>query len=340
MSGTADADARWRARAAETESAAQSVWRPAAASVGFPFDAGREPAIAFEESAPTEGDVVVRFVEGVRRPVVRVQPRALRRGEFLVPDDLAPLAASAALLAAARERALPPWIVAGGGIVATGAFERRLHARALGGAELRVGESELFGNATDDALAAAARVKALLRIARGEHALTRFVAALLDGHDEDTALELVGVADRAFLDAAAGTERARAAAALAGDPALPGLAAAREALAAGDVGAANDALARLDTSSAAADPWIAADVRLCRALIAVAKQDDAAAKSHFDAAPPSRIVRARERRIVEAGIAPRPQRSSAVDALLADWPDLDAKDVLVAALLAQTAVPK
>jgi HEAT repeat protein len=316
------ADARWRACVASTESAAQSVWPSAAAAIGFAFDAGREPMLAYDPAAPAEGDVVLRFVNGVRRPVARLQPQALLRGEFVVPDDLAPLMTSAALLSAAREHALPAWVVAGGGVAAGGAFDRRVHACALGGPEVRSREADIFGAAPEDPLAAAARVKALLRISRGERALARFVTALSDGRDEDTALALVGVSDRAFLDAAAGTERAHAASAIADDPALPMLVAARAALARGDVDAAADALAPLASSPVAADPWLAADLRLCQALVAAARGDAAGAKAAIDAAPPSRIVRIRERRIVETCIVPASQRGAAVRSVLTDWPDL------------------
>lgn len=319
-----EADPRWRARAAETASAVQSARAQAAGAVGFAFDAGREPAIAYDAEAPAEGDIVVRFVNGVRRPVVRLRPHALLSGEFVVPDDLSPLLASAALLSAAKEHALPEWVVTGGGIVAGGVFDRRVHGRALAGPELKTKEAELFGGTPGDPLAAAARAKALVRIARGERAFTRFVTALIDGRDEVTALALVGVSDRAFLDAATETERAHVASAIADDPALPALVVARAALARGDVAAADAALA---SSSAATDPWIAADVQLCRALVAASRRDAAATKAAFDAAPPSRIVRVLERRVVAAFVAPPEERIAAGHALLADWTELSWKPI-------------
>lgn len=335
-----EADARWRRRAADVESAARSAWAPASSATGFAFDRGREPLIAYDAAAPTEGDVVLRFVDGVRRPVVRLQPQALLRGEFVMPDDLGPLAATASLLSAANERAVPAWVVAGGGIVCGGAFERRLHVRALGGIKVISRESDLFGSYSDDPLAAAARVKALLRIARGERPLQRFAAALLDGHDEDTALALVGVADRAFLDAAAGTERARAASSIADDPELAWLATQRDKLGRGEVDG-SDAVA--DHASAATDgrnPWIAADVSLQKALIALVTGDVGQARKHLDAAPPSRVVRTQERRIVEALVAPPQERAEATRVLLEDWPRLATTQSVLRTLVMYPPVPK
>jgi hypothetical protein len=241
-------------------------------------------------------------------------------------------------MSAAKERALPAWVTAGGGVWCGGAFERRLHVRALGGTRVLSQEADLFPASSDDPLAAAARVKALLRIARGERPLQRFAAALLDGHDEDTALALVGVADRAFLDAAAGTERARAASAIAADPALPALVAARAALARGDVEAAAASLGPVAEAPAGGNPWIAADAHLCRALVAAAKADAARARASIAAAPPSRIVRAMERRAVEAFVAPPEQRAEAMRALVADWPQIDAAGGVLPGLVAKPAV--
>jgi hypothetical protein len=314
-----ESDTRWRRCAAEAESAARSATLTASSATGFAFDRGHEPLLVHDPAAPAEGDVVVRFVDGVRRPVARLRPQALLSGEFAVENDLAPLMARAALLSAAADRAAPEWVVAGGAIVAGGAFERRVHARALAGPEPRSRESEIFGDAESDALAAAARVEALLRIARGDRPLARFVSALAEGRDEEVALALVGVTNRTFLDAAAGTERARIAASIAADPGLPALVAARAALARDDLDAAQ---AALEGAPAAGDPWIAADVGLCRAMVAASRGDAANARALLDAAPPARIVRVRERRVVEGCLAPQSQRVAVVRAVLADFPEL------------------
>ena len=314
-----ESDPRWRGCAADAESAVRSATLPASSATGFAFDRGREPKLVYEPAAPAEGDVVIRFVDGVRRPVARLRPQALLSGEFAVPDDLVPLMARACLLSAAADRAPPEWVVAGGAIVAGGAFDRRVHERALGGPAPRSRESEIFGDGAGDALAAASRIKALVRIARGDRPLTRFVSALAEGRDEDAALAVVGVSDRTFLEAAAGTERARVAASIAGDPGLPILTAARVALARDDVDVAR---ALLEGAPAAADPWIAADLDLCRALAAAARGDAAKARAALAAAPPARIVRVRERRVVEGCLAAQSQRVAAVRAVLGDFPEL------------------
>jgi hypothetical protein len=314
-----ESDARWRRCAAEAESAARSASLPASSATGFAFDRGREPLLVYDAAAPGAGDVVIRFVDGVRRPVARLRPQALLSGEFAVPDDVVPLMARASLLSAAADRAPPEWVLAGGAMVAGGVFDRRVHERALGGPEPRSSESEIFGDAASDALAAAARVKALLRIARGDRPLARFVAALAEGKDEEAALAVVGVSGRSFLEAAAGTERARIAASIAGDAGLPALVAARAALARDDVDAAQ---AALEAAPVAGDPWIAADLGLCRAMLAASRGDAANARALLDAAPPARIVRVRERRVVEGCLAPQLQRVVAVRAVLADFPEL------------------
>jgi hypothetical protein len=281
--------------------------------------------VVFDADAPREGDAGVRFVEGLRRPVVRVRPAALLAGTFRWDAHLGTLLARGAILAAAGERAPPDWIAEGAPVVVAGSFERLLHERALGGAQPVSMEAELFGDPPQGTLASAARAKALARIARTERPFVRFLDAVARGASEEAALAEVGVAGAEFLDAAAATERARAARGLAGDPLFAALVEARTAMARGDAATADAALARAGTSLAAPDanPWVVADARLVLAEVARSREEPAAARAALDAARAGgHVVRVRTARTLEAFAADAPRRAELERHLRADDAEL------------------
>jgi len=322
--GAWTADPRWAARVAELEAASADAAGRLGPDTGLTFETGHEAVIVFDESAPDDGDAAPRFDDGVRRPIIRVRPRALLSGEFAPRVDLAPLVMEGAIVMAAGERAPPPWIVRGVAIVAGDAFDAALHRRALTGDEVRVREDELFGAPASDRLAAAARAKALARCARSERPFARLLRALNSGKTEEAALAEIGIGSVALLDAAADTERARAARSLSNDPMLPLLRAARTALAAGDVGRADSALAPFAGvfDDPALDAWIVADARLCLAEIAVVRGETAKAKAALDAAvPSSRVVRVRQARVLGVCVASEEDRPALLHDLTTDWPD-------------------
>ncbi len=327
VGGAWRADPRWSSRVREIDAAAPAALERIRAETGIAFNPGHGPIVEFDSAAPASGDASPRFVDGVRRPVVRIAPAPLLRGEFVVPQDLATLLARSASLSAAGERTPPAWTIDGASLVVAGSFDLELHRRALGGPAPRVREDELLGAATSaDPLGAAARAKALLRCAQSQRPFVRLFAALASGKSEDAALAEVGIPRRDFLDAATETDRARAVAAVADDPLLPSLREARVDLLRGDVDRADAALARFAASPAdvADDPWLAADARLCLAQIAMARGEEKNAKASLDAAEQSSmVVRVRDARIVETWLAVK--RGAAGDvwsALVRDFPDL------------------
>lgn len=335
-SGAWTADPRWTDRVAAIEAAAAPAVTRLSAQTGLSFERGREPVLVFDESAPSPGDVALRFVDGLRRPVVRVAPGALLAGTFRADQDLAPLVVRGAVLAGAVEREPPAWVVAGVSIVVGDAFDRRLRERALGGADVRTREEDLFGPVASDPLAAAARTRAMMRTSRSERPLARFLTSLFDGRSEDDALADIGITRTEFLDAAADTERDRAARTISSDPVLPALVAARAALTRGETDRADAALSRAAESieGPSADPWIVADARLCLARVALARGESGAAKAALDAAVSTPyVVRVREARLLGAALAAAPERPSALRALLADFPDA-ASDPAVSGLFA------
>ena len=322
--GAWTADPRWTARVREVESAAASVAGRLGPDTGLSFGSGREPLVVFDEAATPAGDIAPRFVDGVRRPIIRIQPRALLSGEFSAPSDLAPLAIEGAILVGAGDREPPRWIVQGVALVVGGSFDEALHRRALAGDDVRVREDELFGPLATDRLAAAARAKAVARCSRSQRPFARLLSAVFAGRSEDAALAEIGIGAAALLDAAEGTERARAARALSNDPLSPLLRAARTSLAAGDFARADASLApfagRLDDP--ALDAWIVADARLCLAQIAVTRGETKNAKATLDAAvASSKVVRVREARVLEVCVAAAAERPELLRTLLADWPD-------------------
>jgi len=322
--GAWTADPRWAARVREVEAAAAPAAARLGPDTGLGFESGREPLVVFDEAAPPEGDVAPRFVDGVRRPIIRIRPRALLSGEFAATVDLAPLVVEGAILVGAGDREPPRWIVRGVAVVVGGSFDEALHRRALAGGEVRVREDELFGAAASDPLAAAARAKALARCARSERPFARLLSAAFSGRSEAAALAEIGIGSPALLDAAADTERARATRALADDPLLAAVRAARTALASGDFGRADASLAPFagHLDDAALDPWIVADARLCLAEIAVIRGETNNARSSLAAAAASaKVVRVREARVLEVCVAPAADRPALLQTLLADWPD-------------------
>ncbi len=340
--GPWSADSRWKGRVAEVDAAARPAVDRLSSETGLWFERGREPVVDFEETAPADGDVVLRFKDGLRRPVLRISPRALLSGEFRAEHDLAPLVVRGAVLARAGERDPPGWVVSGIAIVAGGAFDRRLHRAALGGTAVKSSEAELFGPVATDPLAAAARAKALSRTSRSARPIARFLASLLDGRSEDAALADIGITRREFLDAAAGTERDRAARTISSDPVLPALVAARDALARGETGSADAALARAAESfdDPSADPWLVADARLCLARVALLRGETKAAQAALSAAVANgRVVRVREARVLGACLVPEAERASALRTLLADFPDA-ASDPFVRERAAEIARPR
>lgn len=319
------ADPRWKSRVSEIDAAARAALQRIAAQTALAPQGARRPVVVFDAAAPREGDAAVRFVEGVRRPVVRLRPAALLAGTFRTDAHLGALLARGAILAAAGERAPPDWVAEGVPVVVAGAFERLLHERALGGAQPVSAESALFGDPPAGALASAARAKALARIARTERPFVRFLDAVARGASEEAALAEVGVAGAEFLDAAAATERARAARALAGDPLFAALVEARAAMARADAATADAALARAGTLLAAPDanPWVAADARLVLAEIARSRSEPAAVRAALDAARAGgRVVRVRAARSLEAFAADGSRRAEAERDLRADEAEL------------------
>lgn len=323
--GAWEKDERWAARLRDLAATAGAAFERVRSETGLAFDAGRGPVAEFDETAPAEGDVSVRFVEGVRRPLLRISPRALLCGEFRASADLAPLVASAAIRAAAGERSPPAWIVQGASIVAGDVLERRLNQRAIGGASVRSRDEELLGTPATDPLAAAVRVKALLRCARAERPLVRLLALATEGRDEESMLSDLGIGQRAFLDAASDTERDRAAESIQRDGLFAALRDVRGALARGDVAGADAACAAVAGAidDAGGNPWIAADLRLCRAQIAVLRADAKAAKAAWETAGDwTRILRVRDARVTEACVAALTRGSAqTLRALAADWLD-------------------
>jgi len=318
-------DPRWAARVAAVESAGEVALERVRAATGLDFEPGRGLVVEFDAAAPAVGDVALRFVDGVRRPVVRISPRALLSGEFLPSSDFATLVARGAIAAGAGEREPPAWVTRGVSLVVAESFDLELHRRALGGDAPRVRREELFGDAATDALAAGVRAKAVLRCARSQRPFARLLETLLSGGAEDAALAELGISRHELLDAATETERARASKAIAEDPALPSLLAARAALARRSVDEAEAALAPIASSLDAAgrDPWLVADARLCLAQIAMARGDETAASASIAAAGESAmIVRVREARIVETWLAVRHMDAArAWPEFVRDYPD-------------------
>jgi hypothetical protein len=325
VGGAWRADARWASRVDAVESAGDVALERVRAATGIEFAAGRGPVVEFDEVAPTAGDVALRFVDGVRRPVTRIQPRALLSGEFAVPSDFATLVARGAIVARAGEREPPTWVTRGVALVVADSFDLELHRRALGGKSPLYLQSDLFGDVASDPLAGAARAKAIVRCARSERPFVRFLDTLFSGKSEDAALAEVGISRRDLLDAATDTERAHATKAIAEDPSLPALTAARAALARHATDEADAAIAPVvpTLGDAGRDPWIAADARLCLAQIAMARGDEKSAADPLDAAQSSsKVVRVRDARIVEAWVLTRRGDAAAWPQLLHDFPDL------------------
>ncbi len=287
--------------------------------------------VLVDDDVPPGSEVVQRLVDGVRRPVVRVPARRLVSGEFVPEQHLPRLLVEAAVVASAGDRTAPAWLRAALGVELGGAYERLVHERALGGAAVTLAEDALFPRtpADDDPLRAALRLRALARIARGERALARFVAARLEGAGEADALARVGVQDALFLDAAAETEMSRARESLDGEGPWDALAAARAALAADDPARGVGPAAALDAAVRAGrlSPWLAADARIVLAEFALARGDGAAAATHVSAATADapHVVRVERARLTAARAAREAGRGAEAAALYrafaADFPD-------------------
>jgi hypothetical protein len=318
VEGAWRADSRWRLRVAAVDAAVAATATSVRAKTGIEFEPGRGPLVEFDADAPVFGDVAMRFVGGIRRPVVRIQPRALLSGEFAPPTDVATLVARSAMSVGAGEREPSVLVARGVAVVVAEAFDLELHRRALAGPAPRVGAEELFGDAASDPLAAAVRAKALQRCARSERPFVRFLEAHFAGRSEDAALAEVGISRRELLDAATTTERARAVRSIADDPLLSALRTARAALDAGDVERADSALAAVAASPVGpgSDRWIAADVRLCQAQVAMARGEIRGARTALAAAAETAdLVRVRDARLVETWLAVK--RGDAAKA----WPE-------------------
>jgi hypothetical protein len=310
---------------------------------GVAFLPGRDAvAILADSGPPATGDVNVRLVDGVRRPVIRVPVPALLSGEFVPEAHFASLLVEAAVIASAGDRVAPAWLRAGLGPEITGTSERVLHERALGGPVIRTGATALFPPtpANDDPLRAAARVRALERIARGERALARFVSARMEGRSEAEALDLVGVQDIAFLEAATETERDRALAGLEAGGPLEALAAIRTALEQGDPGRATAEAAQVERELAAGgmSPWVETDARLTLAQHGLVVGNVVAARRRVGEALASGryLVRLREARLCEARAARAtgdlPAAYALYRAFLADFPEGEGSDEALEAL--------
>ncbi len=275
-------------------------------ATGLEVRAGRGPLVVLDDGADVapEGVVDVRLVDGVRRPVLRVSAAAVAASRFRAEDHVHPLVAEAAILTAAGEREPPDWVRLGVPVALAGETDRLVRERALGGTEVSLDETSLFASPR---LAATARARALARIALGERPFLRFLEAILAGRGEEAALDAVGVDDVTFLDAAAGTEQARAARALADDPLWTALQRARAAVADGAFDRADSALsgwvARL--TGPGPDAWAAADARLVLAEVALARNEPLAAASLLDEAlsQPATLIRLPEARLARARAA-------------------------------------
>jgi len=277
---------------------------------GIAFVDGRRAAVLLVDGdVRPSGDVASRIVDGVRRSVIRIPAQRLLSGEFVPDTHFAALIVEAAVLADAGERIAPPWLRAGLAMEVGGAFDRVLHERVLGGATIRTRATDLFPSSPsgDDRLVAGTRVRALARIARGQRGLARFVTTRLAGTTDAQALRDVGVHDAEFLDAAAETERDRALASVALTGTLRLLSQAREALAAGEAsrGIPIAALLGRQLDEGGVSPWVAADARIVLANYRLRAGDAAAARSLLDLAlsEPSRVIRLREARLLEARAA-------------------------------------
>jgi hypothetical protein len=298
-------DARRLQRGAQIDAALRAALVQTRETTGLWLDPERRPLVEFDEAAPAAGDVALRYVEGVRRAVIRLPEKGVSSGDFDAATDVAPLVARGTLFAAARERDVPPWVLEGVALVAAQAVDRQLHARVLESAPTPDVE-RLFGRPDADPLAAAMRVRALVRAARVARPIPKLLEEILAGKSEDAAVAAVGIERREFLDAAEGTEQAKAAHAILDDPLFAPLSAARTALGADQVAAADTALAGVTThlDDPAADPWLAADARLVLARIAVLRGETRAARAVLDLAKSSgRVVRRREARMLEACVA-------------------------------------
>ena len=310
---------------------------------GIAFLPDRDAVVMLSDRpVPGGGDVNARLVDGIRRPVIRIEVRALLAEEFLPESHFRALIVEAAVVASAGDHVPPAWLRVGLGPVLTDTFDRLLHERALGGASVRSATTEIFPPApgNDDPLRAAAQVRALERIARGDRPLARFVAARLEGQSEVAALDAVGVQDTAFLEAAAETERDRALAGLAEGGPLQALADARLALDRGDPGKATThvALIEAELAAGALSPWFEADSRLVLAEYALVVGDLVRARQLAAAAlgAPTYLVRVREARLCEARAARANGDTRAASRLfrgyLTDFPDAPGSDEARAAL--------
>lgn len=290
-------DAAVRGFAAAFGAAASEVLPRLRDEAGLGFLPDRTPLVTLVDGAttPPQGGVVIRVVDGVRRPEIRVRAGAVAAGEFRPGDDAPPLLVEAALLATAGERAPPPWVREGVGVHLGGTLERRLLEIAVA----HPGTS--FPVEALEPLDAAFRTAALARIAVGERPIRRYLEALLAGADASAALASVGVGDVLFLDAAAETERDRAHRDIVADERLTALRAARRSVLAGEADAA-EALLRMrgapDSEGRAGTPAVEAEMRLVAAEAALVRGEGRAADDHIAAAfaDAGALVRVRDAR--------------------------------------------
>ncbi len=303
----------------------------AASEAGLSFTEGRGPLVVLgDDDVPRRGDVAVRLIDGVRRPVLRVPVTGLLSGTFLPAAHFAPMVIEAAVLSTAGDRTPPPWLTNGLAVELSGSFDRLLHERALGGPTLRVSANSLFPvDDIEDPLVAATRVRALERIARGDRPLARFVKERLSGAGEAAALDAVGVQGDVFLEAAAETERAEALDDLALGGPLGALAEARDALASDSPEGAALAAPVLKAAlrDGDANEYVAAEARIVLAHVAFLRNDLKGAARHLQSAstPADALLRPAEARLLAARVTEAAgeaeQSSRLYRAFAADFPD-------------------
>lgn len=328
-SGRCARDERLSARLHDLEPAYAAARDTAADAAGLEFAEGRTPLVELVDDLAGElpGRVDLRLVGGVRRPVVRLDAARVAAGRVDPRTEFGALIVEGALLTAFGDRETPDWLRAGLGMALTDSDARLAVVRVLDDPLLREGDAWL-GTDPADALLAAVRMRTVLRIARGDKALSRFLATLRDGKPLAAALAAVGVDDEVFLEAAQETSRAEFLRRFRDDADLAALFAARDALHAGDAEAALESLQRLP----AKDPLtlISADAELVRAEIDVQRHtpQDALKRLEHVLTDPARVVRFERALALRARAAAESDRAdlsrAAVTALLRDAPDVPA----------------